>query len=410
MNIKNIVSSFIILLSALLFSVAFFLPDQLGIMIIPSLALLILYFYYHNESKVTIHMYNGFFWGIIVYGLHFLWLLNLLLNKSHASKNLSYFLYGFITIYFSLISACLFIIIKMLFILTKRLACNPILTTLSITISAMIGYFYSIHHYSLWFLDKNMGYPFIDPLVPLTRIICFFCMLMIENNSFNQIAFVKPAHFYEYSKKATYEIFHNLDKSNPTKKEITYVAPESAYQYSLNKQQEIINFWSHQIPEQSNFFIGSHYLDKNNKLYQAIYWIQKSRIKKIYVKKHCVPLVEKMPKFLKRYTLLKQLFIKNKREFSSGKTTTVFSVTPEITIIPQICSEFFFRSLKQEIIHIKNNYQKTNIYIFLFVNDSWFVDYFKKIMENVTYLKALEFKIPILFIGHTHYKKIAFVS
>jgi apolipoprotein N-acyltransferase len=116
-----------------------------------------------------------------------------------------------------------------------------------------------------------------------------------------------------------------------------------------------------------------------------------------YDKKHVVPFVEKIPNKWKHIAWLRGLFLQEKGEFSVAKKKKhdCFCISKELIIVPQMCSELF---MKNGIINKKEN--NVHAIVFFFVNDSWFVDYFKEVLKSVSRLKSIDFNLPILYISH----------
>jgi len=470
-----------ILLSSLLFNVAFFIPDYGGFLIIVSFMLLIpLVITFMNTTSMNMRKCGhvgklgfiwGFIWGLVTYAGHFLWVLWLLLFKSHANLLLALVLYLVVVSFFSLSSGCWFFLVALFARLTRlaRLWTQKmgvmvdvieVMVVAIVSILATILYFLFLDHYGLWFLGHKEGYPFLSPLIPLGRYnvvlrFVLLCSLFLQGNGGDDrssgdvlrrlheqasyftthvaLRHIKPVKHAKHDLCGVGQsIFHALARlpaDLPAGKLTLFVAPESTYPYPLSGCHQMITLWNSVMPSrQSHFLIGSLY-EERGKVSQAVYWLNKGRIKKIHVKSHCVAFVEKMPQFYKKCSILRNIFLKNSTELCDRRGAKAVPLTndlffqmkfgprahAQLNVIPQICSEFFFTGPRVSDTHrVRDScsagdtgFDRENMrIIFLFANDSWFVDYFIKIMENLVYIKSAYYCLPILYIGHTTCKYI----
>ena len=188
---------------------------------------------------------------------------------------------------------------------------------------------------------------------------------------------------------------------------LLFVSPESSYAYALNRYPEIISLWQSALPDYASFLIGAHYQSADNKRYQAVYWLNKDSMQKIYCKKHCVAFVENMPSFYEKYSILRDMFLRDVVEFCPAQTENTndlalndFVLSDTLNVLPQVCSEFFCTTrVKRFVLWAKIT--NANKAIMLFVNDSWFNSYFRNIMKNLVYFKSGLTQLPIIYIGHT---------
>lgn len=87
------------------------------------------------------------------------------------------------------------------------------------------------------------------------------------------------------------------------------------------------------------------------------------------------------------------LFLQDKQKFNKGKNKVnqkVFEISSELKIAPRICSEFFYEDF---------NCDEDKV-VCLFINDSWFIPYFRKIMKNLALLKTRKTKNLFLYVGY----------
>jgi apolipoprotein N-acyltransferase len=460
----------LILLSALLYDVAFFFPENLGFLILPSLFLIFYEFARHYSDfalrattdrsgycsiRALWQFFNyGFIWGMLVFSIHFIWLLLLLLDKVKAGKCFAVFVYIFGITYFSLTSAVWFMATG--FLIRKISRCY--ISSFFIFLVTCYGYFYLLENYALWFLGRLEGYPFLNPLIPLinfklfSKILMFVGMLFgrgfVYNQCFTQQTASQDTKFFylkpdicSYDQNMVsyeYQIYRKLcdlklwERRDENKQFIIF-APESSFPFPLNMYPDVIELWSNVLPDNAHLFIGTQY-KFNEKICQAVCWLNMCRIKNFYVKKHCVPFVEKIPRFYKKLKPVRDVFLnkifpegvaqfsrakklkqQNYFEFTnkfsyvndSNKSSLIYDSIPDKTIfIPQICSELFFTSSYIDFAEIAKRHDRTNnnIYIVFFVNDSWFTECFKKIMQGSARLKSLLCGLPLIYIGHEKLK------
>jgi apolipoprotein N-acyltransferase len=412
------------ILSALLFSIAFFSIDNFGFLIIPSILLML----WILRAKVSIKLLLIVctIWGFIVFGLHFIWLFILLLTKSRAGWLLALFLHLIVTTYFTCVAAFWVFatdVTNKLFFKSYK-TCRLIFSTVSV-----FGLFLFLDKASLfWFFGCCKGYPFINPLIPLanSKILTtffFYCInLLFPPGPTNQplltnmyeVVWIKPhftsAGYHEINpNKIRLSVFHQIlnyrssqgFQSARGNKPVLFVAPESMYPAALNKEPETLKLWAEAMPVDSHFLLGTQVEQKDGKLQQVVAWIKEGRINKFYVKKLLMPIIETTQTPLYQIQLIRDLFSQIPLLFSPTPdpiSSNFFDFPNNFTILPQICSEFFFG----KALNVVANQNKPTI--ILFINDSWFVKYFRKIMFNSALLKiksiAASVRTPVLFVGH----------
>jgi apolipoprotein N-acyltransferase len=395
-----------ILLSATLFSLAFICSNYLGFAVIYSFFLL---YFIQKKSVFKCSIFKifcfGFLWGLIAFALHFIWLYELLLTKSQAGKFLSATIFIFCVFYFSTFSGLWFCATKLSFLVLRIFCISFICTTLI--------FFWFLEKYSFFIFGRAEGYPFLNPILPLAKYKVF--LLLYSFIYFNpshdpelketKIFYLKPVSRAGELSCSTvgqmiYQKLSALDLCKYSSGEtLVVVSPETAFPFALNKHEEMLNFWNNVLPLNSHFLIGSQ-REENGKFFQTLYYINSRRIMQFYDKTHTVLFTEKIPKKWKKFKFAEQLFLKEKEEFHKGKIFKSFKIAKNLTIIPKICSEVFFKPIE-----IKD---KNNEFIFIFVNDSWFLNYFKQLMENFIRLKQLTLGIPMLYITHLEILKLGF--
>ena len=189
----------------------------------------------------------------------------------------------------------------------------------------------------------------------------------------------------------------NLEKYSNKYENLIVVAPETTYPFALNEHVLQLQLWNCVMPSNTYFLIGSQRSEEKN-FYQTVFLIHRGRIINFYDKKHRVLFTEKLPKLWRYFSWTKSLFLKEKVEFKKRKElkdnikNNYFNISKDLIFIPQICSELFFRKDNKDF--------KPNTIIFFFVNDSWFCNYFKKIMMNLCKLIEIETSSSIIYINH----------
>ncbi len=496
----------LILLSALLYDVAFFSSEYLGFLVLPSLFLVFwvlikvgqtlngsiaskfyarMVRYTGRSSRVRTQcvyrgigrhspragkfgpsvFWYGLAWGVLVFSFHFIWLLVLLLDKVKSGTCFAIFVYLFSITYFSFTSAVWVWVTQLIFRKVRDYfsSCDYYCYSaaqFSIFLITCYCYFYLLENYALWFLGRIEGYPFLNPLIPLVNFelftkTCVFAGILFGRGVGYQsglpacklaaadgveFIYLKPdtASFDQNSVSYEYQIYRKLCdlklwERRDEDRQFIILAPESSFPFPLNTYPGFIELWSSVLPDNAHLFIGTQHEFKG-KICQAVSWVNQRRIKKIYVKKHCVPFVEKIPRFYKKLEVLQRIFLnkafsqeisqfsrakklkqENYFEFNCIGDSQNPTAVGRIIFIPQICSELFFVSSYKTFSGIVKacnagsrdkpaGCQANSAYIIFSVNDSWFMGYFKKIMQDGARLKSVLSGIPLIYVGHEKLK------
>jgi hypothetical protein len=473
-----------ILLSALLYSFAFVFPQYFAvgaILFFVPLALAIRRLI--QVGSIIKCLVAGSVWGLVAYGIHTIWLYEMLRSKMCFSIWVSFIFYLTCVMFLTFTAAVWF---GVLFVFIK------ILRSVWLLILFIIS---CIYFYLLSFIQ-----PFSSPMVPLIELgaVEFAtkrcgCLLRGESwcdclkrqkttlLSLNQfdVVYLKPVlsagdrreinsmglaneiyhrlslhpsiQFFRYCSKITqdertknphtechpkdgvskcrdqFEQSESIDvsvealaKSEPSPewrraKPLILLGAESYYPYSLNKTPSIISFWWGMLPLNSYFLLGSQYQDfKNQKCYQVAYFLHAGRIIDFYVKNHRMLGRERLPFSTKSKSKIKQIinslfttiFFKSTEPYSKprpGLGKRYFNIPLDesqeiITIIPRMCSDFFFRTTSKEMGQLSLTHK--NVICCLLVNDSWFCSYFKNLMWEYVRLQAVFSGTPILYVTH----------
>jgi len=400
-----------VLLSAVVFEIAFLFPVCLGFLIV--LFIPILYVFFNQKYSLIMSFKAGMVWGLIVFSFHFTWLLLVLRGHSKAPVEISFLLYGLIVFYFSLSSGLWFVL--------TRLMSRFFSVLMSLLISSVI-YWVTLEFFILLPLGLGRGYPFLNPFIALAwykwflKIIVMVAMFGSEKNKIPiitervcKVTYLEPVvnkiknQYQSWAHDPdglAQQIYHNIiEKIIPNKQQI-FVAPESYFSFPLNQFSHLISLWSSALKPQDHLLLGSIYKEKGQ-IFQCVFWINRGLIIDFYVKKHAVPLVEKVPRLWKNIKIIRGAFLDDNNEFSDekeGRTSSFFDLVPHERIIPQLCSEFFFKSAWYDFYPYTEQDKRNKI--FFFVNDSWFDAYFRKTLQGLTFLKSKLIGLPVVYIGH----------
>ena len=410
---------YIITLSALLYSCGFFLPPSAFCIIFSPIPLI---YAFKKMRDIGHAVMAGILWGSIVFGSISVWALMVLWRHADVNILVGLCLYGLAVGYFSLTVALWFCLTWGWLQRCKRGQLWAFFVRWLGVVSLGTGYFFCVEHWILFPLGKCEGYPFIMPYVPLARYKVFLLVCKLISCCFNGI--IPASHDWQNSLAFEYltpvvnkqhvnnadnpsavghEIYWNLCKTKHNfhkGKEILFVGAESLYPFVLNKHPEMISLWRSAIDEHEHLLLGGYY-EVDGKLYQTIFQWNKSRIMHFYVKKHCVAFVEKIHAPWRNMIPANNLFLKGRRFFSQGKNRIgedIFRIPGCADIIPQICSELFMKTTTREIEDKKRMCQHPAVIVF--VNDSWFVGYFKQLMKLIAKVKTAWWGIDIVYVSH----------
>lgn len=410
---------FIIILSALCYSGALCIAGaEFLVFVTPPL----LGYGLAHASSLWAALSSGVCWGYIVYGCSCLWALHVLTAFTHAYAAVAVLIYLCVMGYFALTVG---IWCALTWLWLQRTRCWwSALRWMGV---ALIGFFYLIcvDYWILFPLGKLEGFPFVLPYIPLASYTWFLrgCAFVSccwsggghtnDNHAWQRVVrieYIAPilnkqygvVRYAENPCAVGQEIHRALCRAKRYPhdgKETLFVTPESMYPFIMNDHQDQVELWLAALKEREHFFLGSYY-QINQKLYQTIFHWHDSRIMHVYVKKHCVPFVEKIHRPWRWLQVASELFLKDCLFFSRGNHhigCSVFDVGG-VAIIPQICSELFMKTRISEV-ECKRSLFRRGV-VCAFINDSWFPAYFKRILRNIVQFKAAWWCIDIIYIGH----------
>jgi len=359
----------------------------------------------------------GLLWGVLIYAPHFHWFVDVMICHSSASWWLIGALYSVVVLYFSASSMVWFWIAARLdarCVVMRGLSagwCRAMIMLLT-----GYGYWVFVESYSL--LPINLaGYPFISPCIPLAYYKPFLAVMACM--AAPSIARYSVPHSYAYISPVINKIknvqapwcnspegvgqmlYHALANISleGQNKPVLLVAPESTFPFALNRHLDCIAQWNNVLPDKAHMLIGSVFA-QGQQYYQSVFWLHGRLIIKIYVKKILTPFVEKVPATWRTISTIKEAFMGQTVEYSEssvGVGDEFFDVTTSLRVIPRICLEFFFLPRQSYVPFVATG---KATWIFLFVNDSWFNNFFRTILYRLAAYKASCLGLPVLFIGH----------
>jgi apolipoprotein N-acyltransferase len=410
-----------VLLSSFLFNIAYFWPQYFAFCVLISF-----YPVYLICKDLKAGYFNiycaGFFWGLLAIGGHIFWFLILFLKKSTATPLQSFLIYFAFVFYISLTSGFWFLISNFSIKKVSNKFKNKFLHLLTFFLISFL-YFKFLINYASFVLGECVRYPFISPLIPLSSykwfLKCIFIVSSLINfgqevqkKTFNldgegrrvKLLYLKPDRRKEYLAHpaiAAQRIYQKLAKLklqrfSKSTDLILIFAPESTFPFALNKHPEAIEMWSNLFSDNVYFLIGSN-RENRGKIFQTIYLVCQGRIMKHYDKQHLIPLTETLPTIWKNFSFTKQLFLCGKNQISLPGFQERYFQIRNMRIYLNVCSDFFCRQTFKDF-KLNENY---NNLICCFLNDSWFVNYFKNLMKNYAYYQSVKLNSPILYIAHS---------
>lgn len=373
------------LVSAVAFSLPFIFPQYC--------AWLVLFFW----IPLVINRFRyGFIWGIVAYGLHFIWLLDLFIKKSNAHIWLAIILYAVIVIYAALSSMIWFFVTRAMIRATGYVVMVSMITT--------AVYFYLVDKIFWFFLPS---YPFLNPLIPLMQYKAVCKLLFVPTIFFmpesstvtlgeNTFFYLAPAEG-QYAHSCAHDLYRKIEKISShihIGKNAFLVGPETTFQFWLNKNEEFLKLWDRALPMDVSLLLGSIRLEEGAKVrrYQTVYLIKNGLIIKSYDKTNLVSFVEKLPKRYRKCEWVRDLFMKDLVSFSRGKVgQDNFKLCNSLWVRPVLCSELFL---------LDNINCKNADLIIAFVNDGWFCGYFRQLLKLLARVRIASYGVPLLYVGH----------
>lgn len=309
-------------------------------------------------------------------------------------------------------------------------------------------YFYWVAHYMLWPCGHLVGYCFGAPLLPLAAypsslywivvmgsgaltasliLLQVFALLFLVARKWHYLAITAfcAAPFYCgffsfksesippylatlcYVRPPSKSLIHPMDcaeeinmciaKALQSKPSATCILmPESSFAHCLNLAPEAIELWGiNSLANGYSLCIGSSRADTYNE-YNSLFIIKDCRITDCYDKSFLMPFVEYLPNFGKKYSWIRNLFLKDQTETKPKESRSrKLILTDCLTVDPMICSDLYMQPYGID------TFTHDHSPILLAVNDSWFsAEYAKELMFLYAVYYAMQNKKDILYIGH----------
>ena len=421
--------------SAALAALSFIYPSYFAFL---SCVYLIPLLYVLQKTGAT--LWHGFFWGIIFFSLQHLGLIELVWNKGHGHFRL--LAIAMLILWSSFHAGLWFLAVKMSFSISS----NSLYKTASATTATFLFYVY-MGSFVFWpLLGVPIGNCLGSPLLPLAQYSVFiyglsifgqnillFCLILAQYALLNYVMQKGRAWlfitgmcmapfifgFFKVGRSApnwierigyimppAQTIEHPLERGAAINRAMqqavidrpnvhTFLMPESTCQFCLNEYPEIIELWKINAGKNKTLLVGSPRADQQ-KRFNSLYKIEGGRITKYYDKSLLMPLTEYIPNNLKKFFNTKELFLNNKKEFSTSVNSPHFlEIDAQLTVIPKLCSELFF--------YPYNEAADLATYPILFaVNDSWFaMDYLKHLMLLFAIFQSVLLQKEIIYVCHT---------
>ncbi len=387
---------FITLLSALLFNAAW-LDFYSSWLVIPSFLLLFILFKKIDRPACV----YGFVWGVIVFCFHFHWLAQSLIKHGSCSMLLTGALLFPLIMYCSFLTGMWFFAMQWVSRWTRVLI-----------IPVSVVFWYLFDAYGLVPFGMGMGYPFINPLLPLVRYRCFLAALSFFIGSVpvshDTTELVKRLHFVPpvvnrawcYGEAWTgcpYAVVHRLHKQilRGVEHNAVLVSPESTVLFFLNKHEALIKTLCPAKSDQLTYILGS-LRQNNDRIEQVAYCLQSGLIIKTYVKKILVPFAEQTPPAWQWLQGLRRRLSSGYAECVAGDNNTAADehfYIAECSVRPALCLEFFEQPVRALCS------ARTDA-IMALVNDSWYTPLFREWLFLLAVLKSHVSGLLVVYIGH----------
>jgi apolipoprotein N-acyltransferase len=340
---------------------------------------------------------HGFFWGCLVFSFHFHWLLLALKQHGGCSMFLVTALLLPLIGYFSLLIAGWFCLMAF----GGRWLVAP-LTAL---------FWFLLDAYGLVPFGMGMGYPFINPCIPLANyrwfvaLISFFIpphMPAPTDQLRQRLCYVPPvvnrvvAHDQPWT-RSPHAVVHRLAKqiSFAHEEQSILVSPESAVLFSLQDHQELVAVLAPKSNAQTAFILGA-LRNNTNVIEQVACELQAGLIIKTYVKKILVPFAEQTPPAWQWLQGLRQRLAPG---YVEGGVVDVVGdnddhmVVAGVSVRPALCLEFFQLPARAFAC------QQTDAVLAL-INDSWYCPLFRRWLFLLGVLKSHTMGRLVVYIGH----------
>ena len=377
----------ITILSALAYSVAFLGPACAGWLAVPAVGLL----GWHRVDAV-----QAFVWGLLAFGLHSLWILQVLLMHTLCSGWLCVAVFTPLVLLGGLIAAGWWGAMQ-----TAARCVSPRMRGVARGVATLIVW---------WWLCSL--YPFINPLIPLAQYRWFLRSLALVFGAWHgytlppslptalneSIGYIRPVINRAMDSVPAwahdpYAVGQRLNDQIQKSAKPLLVSPESTFTFPLIDHENIGKSFFNTKNDQQVVLMGSG-MKKADGVRHAVYCLQGGLIIDFYVKKSLLPFAEQTPLWLSWMTPFLQRISRGAWADSLpgalAEGAEIFEVGLPFKIRPRICWEFFAGDW---------DYERTSV-LFAFINDSWFTPYARKNMLLTAVLKSHCHQRLVVYIGH----------
>lgn len=326
-------------------------------------------------------------WSGLVFIPHFIWIYALVRHHTNASLFLAVGLYVVVVVTFIVVFTCWVWFSSRIvsFISTKwgRVVGGLL---------SMVMYYLMVSHLGLtMFTGYQEGYPFLNPCIPLAG------LLTDELPLPNHFLYLAPQQSCHHPGGDGQVVYHQLTRLVQAHHRVI-IAPESFFNFPINLYPSTLALWCCALPPRSIFIFGCTW-QEGERLYQAVCGINRDGIVYLYRKKHLIAFVEHMPYFMRNIGWLRSLFLDGVNEFVPHASDSPYLAFEHEDAMICLCSEFFFTKTT-----IMNEQVKSILFL---LNDRWFIDYFRKIIDNLACIKSVWLNSPVLYVGHNNCKLVA---
>jgi hypothetical protein len=171
------------------------------------------------------------------------------------------------------------------------------------------------------------------------------------------------------------------------------IMPESTYPFALHENDVLIDVLrSNALPHDVAFVLGAH-SNQAGKHFNSVFSVHKKQVIHLYDKSILMPLTEWLPDWCSTTSLLKALFLKKSKEFTSKRYSCLHPLPiAHFWCLPRICAELYFDAAFVP---------RYGVPVVCFVNESWFSAlYLRNLMMLFARYKALVWHHDVMYVGH----------